>query len=164
MSDGIAQGGIPDRVIELLHGPAFMQIGTRDATLRPAHAFAVGAVVHDDRRTVTVFVPTARSGRILADLTDNGRIALGIALASHEAYQLKGIYLSWRPADAGDRARQEAYRAALLASALEAGFPEAIARPLTQGVAYVPSVGITFRADEVFQQTPGPDAGTTFVR
>jgi len=151
---------IPDRVVEVLHGPAFMQVGTRDEALRPAHTFAVGAVVHEDRQTVTVFVPTARSGRVLRDLTGNGRIALGVSLASHEAYQLKGTYVSSRPTDDAERARQEAYRAALLASTLEAGYPEAIARPLTQGFAYTPGVAITFRAEEVFLQTPGPGAGT----
>ena len=151
---------IPDRVIEFIHGPVFMQIGTRDATLRPSHAFVVGARVHDDRQTVTALVPTARADRILRDLADNGRIAFGVAHVSHESYQLKGTYLSTRPADTADRARQEAYRAALLASALEAGYPESIARPLTQGFAYTPAVAITFRAEEVHQQTPGPDAGS----
>ena len=40
------------------------------------------------------------------------------------------------------------------------GYPEAIARPLTMGLAYTPGVAITFRAEEVFLQTPGPGAGT----
>ena len=157
-------GVIPDRVVEVLHGPAFLQIGTRDEALRPAHLTAVGAVVHDDRQTVTVFVPTARAERALRDLAANGRIALGAGLASHEAYQLKGTYVSSRPTDAADRTRQEAYRAALLASALEAGFPEALARPFTLGFAHSPGVAITFRAEEVFQQTPGPGAGTLLSR
>jgi hypothetical protein len=121
---------------------------------------AVGAVVHDDRQTVTVFVPTARSGRVLRDLTGNGRIAVGLALASHESYQLKGTYISSRPTDDTDRARQEARRAALLESALEAGYPETIARPLALGLAITPGVAITFRAEQVFLQTPGPGAGT----
>ena len=151
---------IPDRVIEVLHGPAYMQIGTRDAALRPSHTFAVGAVVHDDRETVTVFVPTARARRILADLESNGRVALGIALVSHEAYQLKGSYLSTRPTDASDLARQETYRKALLDDALRVGYPDEIARPLTQGFAYTPGTAITFRAEQVFLQTPGPGAGT----
>ena len=151
---------IPDRVVEVLQGPAFMQIGSRNEALQPAHTYAVGAMVHDDRRTVTVFVPTARSGRVLRDLTENGRIALCVALASHEAYQLKGTYVSSRPADDADRVRQEAYRAMLFGSCLEAGYPEAIARPLTLGVAFTPGVAITFRAEEVFLQTPGPGAGT----
>ena len=151
---------IPDRVIEVLHGPAYMQIGTRDAALRPSHTLAVGAVVHDDRETVTVFVPTARAERILADLESNGRVALGIALVSHEAYQLKGSYLSTRPTDASDLARQETYRKALLDDALRVGYPDEIARPLTQGFAYTPGTAITFRAEQVFLQTPGPGAGT----
>jgi len=154
---------IPDRVIEMLHGPSYLQIGTRDADLRPAHTFAVGALVHEDRETVTVFVPTARAQRILADLESNGRVALGIAQVSHEAYQLKGRYLSTRPTDASDLARQEAYRKALLEDAVGIGYPEEIARPLTQGFAYTPGTAITFRAEEVFLQTPGPGAGTPLV-
>jgi hypothetical protein len=150
---------IPDRVIKALEGPAFLQIATRDRALRPRHVMAVGGMVHDDRETVTVFVPTARAEHALTNLLDNGRIALGIGLASHEAYQLKGTYLSSRPTDDADRARQEAYRAALFASALDAGYPEAIARPFTLGFAYVPGTAITFRAEEIYLQTPGPDAG-----
>ena len=151
---------IPDRVVEVLQGPAWIQIGTRDAALRPAHTVAVGGVVHDDRRTVTVFVPAARAERVLRNLKENGRLALGIALASHEAYQLKGTYVSSRPTDDADRARQERHRAAWLAAALEAGFPEAIARPITLGAAYTPGVAIAFSTEEVFLQTPGPGAGT----
>jgi hypothetical protein len=109
---------------------------------------------------VTVFVPAARSQRVLRDLTGNGRIAVGAALASHEAYQLKGTYVSSRPTDDADRVRQETYRAALLQSALEAGYPDALARPFCLGFAYAPGVAITFRAEEVFLQTPGPGAGT----
>ena len=151
---------IPDHVVEVLHGPAWIQIGSRDEALRPAHTMAVGAMVHDDRQTVTVFVPAARSERVLRDLTENGQIAVGASLASHEAYQLKGTYVSSRPTDDADRARQETRRAALLESALEAGYPPAIARPLVLGLAYTPGVAITFRAEEVFLQTPGPGAGT----
>jgi hypothetical protein len=151
---------IPERVVEVLHGSAFLQIGTRDESLRPSHVGGVGAVVHDDRQTVTVFVPASRAERALRNLTANGRVALGIGLASHEAYQLKGTYLSSRPVEAADRDRQEAYRAGLLASVLEAGYPDAIGRPLALGFAYTPGIAITFRAEQVFLQTPGPGAGT----
>src|SRR5215831_10170683 len=101
---------IPERVIEVLSGPSFVQIGTRDEHLRPAHTYAVGAIVHEDRQTVTVFVPTARATRILPHLEANGQVALGMGQFSHEAYQLKGTFLATRPTNADDRARQEAYR------------------------------------------------------
>lgn len=150
---------IPDRVVEVLHGPAVMLVGTRDAGLRPAHTCAVGAVVHDDRRTVTFFVPESRSARLLSDLQDNGRIALDFGWVSHEAYQLKGTYLSSRPTTAEEVARQETYRAKLLAEARQA-YPDEIARPWALGFAYHPGVAVTFRVEEVFLQTPGPGAGT----
>lgn len=150
---------IPDRVVEVLHGPAVMLVGTRDAGLRPAHTCAVGAVVHDDRRTVTFFVPESRSARLLSDLQDNGRIAFDFGWVSHEAYQLKGTCLSSRPTTAEDVARQEAYRAKLLAAARQV-YPDEIARPWALGFAYHPGVAVTFRVEEVFLQTPGPGAGT----
>ncbi|MBI4638476.1 MAG: pyridoxamine 5'-phosphate oxidase family protein [Candidatus Rokubacteria bacterium] len=153
---------IPDRVIELLHGPAFMQVGTRDAGLRPAHTFAVGAVVHDDRQTITVFVPESRSTRVLSDLKANGRVALGVALVSHEAYQLKGTYLTSRATGDEETALQEAYRVKWLAAVRQV-YPDEIARPLVLGFAYRPGVAITFRVEEVFLQTPGPGAGTKMV-
>jgi hypothetical protein len=150
---------IPDRVVEVLRGPAVMVVGTRDAGLRPAHVCAVGAVVDDDRRTVTFFVPESRSARLLSDLHDNGRVAFSFGVASHEAYQLKGIYLSSRPTTGEDVALQEAYRTKLFA-AMRKVYAEEIARPYALGVAYQPGVAVTFRVDEVFLQTPGPGAGT----
>ena len=149
---------IPDRVVEVLSGPAIMFAGTRDAGLRGAHTSGVGAVVHDDRRTVTFFVAESCAGRLLSDLRDNGRIAFDFGWLSHEAYQIKGTYLSSRQATDEDRARQEVYRAKLLA-AYRKIFPEEMARPLALGFSYHPGVAVTFLVDEVFVQTPGPGAG-----
>lgn len=149
---------IPDRVVEVLRGPAIMLVGSRDAGLRPAHTCAVGAIVDDDRRTVTFFVPESRSARLLSDLRDNGRVAFSFGWVSHEAYQLKGTYLSARLTTAEDTARQETHRAALLEAARQA-YPEEIARPFALGAAYHPGVAITFRVEEVYLQTPGPGAG-----
>jgi hypothetical protein len=95
----------------MVHVPSYLQLGTRDDSLRPVHTFAVGGIVHEDRQTVTVFVPIERAQRIVAHLEGNGRIALGIGQVSHEAYQIKGSYVSRRPTDADDIARQEARRA-----------------------------------------------------
>ena len=150
---------IPDRVVEVLSGPAIMFAGTRDAELRVAHTSAVGAVVHDDRQTVTFFVPESRAARLLSNLRDNGRVAFDFGWISHEAYQLKGTYLSSRPTTDEDLSRQEAYRRKLV-TALRQVYPEEIARPLALGFAYHPGVAVTFRVDEVFLQTPGPGAGT----
>ena len=150
---------IPDRVVEVLRGPSVMQVGTRDAELRPAHAYVWGVVVHDDRQTLTFFVYEKRAKRTLSDLEDNGRVALGIAQASHEAYQLKGRYVSSRTANDDDYALQEAYRSKLCA-AIGQVWPEEVVKLLFLGAAYRPGVAITFRVEEVFLQTPGPGAGS----
>ncbi len=150
---------IPDRVVEVVHGPAFMQAGSCDAKLHPAHTFVVGAVVHPDREQVTFFVPQSRSDQLLANLKENDKIALTIAMATHEAYQLKGVYVSSRPADEKDLAVQEIYRAKLFSFSHQAGYPEQIVKPLVFGLAYQPGIALTFRVGEVFLQTPGPEAG-----
>jgi hypothetical protein len=136
-----------------------MYAGTRNERLRPAQTYVIGAVVHPDRETVTFFVPESRSERILGDLKSNGRVALAVGLPTHEAYQLKGSYVSSRPTDAKDRAVQEIYRSKLLSALLQAGYPEQIVKPYILGLAYQPGVAITFRAEEIFLQTPGPEAG-----
>ena len=150
---------IPERVLEVLRGPVFMHVGTRDADLRPAHAFPLGVVVEDDRETVTFFVNEWRSKRILSDLENNGRVALAGGLLSHEAYQLKGTYLSSRPATDDEMAFQEAHRARLCAE-LSDVLPKEMVEGLFLKLACRPSVAITFRVEEVFLQTPGPGAGT----
>ena len=150
---------IPDRVVEVIHGPAFMAAGTCDAKLRPAHTCVIGAVVHPNKGHVTFFVPESRSEQILANLRENGKIALGVGMATHEAYQLKGVYVSSRPTDEKERAVQETYRATLFSFSHQVGYPEQIVKPYVFGFAYEPGIAITFRAGEVFLQTPGPDAG-----
>ena len=150
---------IPERVVVVLRGPAFMHVGTRDADLRPAHAFPLGVLVADDRQTVTFFVNEWRAKRILSDLENNGRVAFAFGLLSHEAYQLKGVYISSRPATEDEIAFQEAHRSTLCGQLVNF-LPKEVAEGLFLSLACRPSVAIVFRAEEVFLQTPGPGAGT----
>jgi hypothetical protein len=154
---------ISEKLVEFIHGPVFMAIGTRNEKLRPAHTFIAGAIVGQDRETITCFVLQSRAEKIIGNLENNGRIALNVGSPSHEAYQLKGRYLSVRPTDAKDVAIQEIYRAKLLALMLQYGYPEQIAKPLILGARYQPAVAITFRVEEIFLQTPGPEAGKKLV-
>lgn len=150
---------VPEKLVEFIQGPTFLYAGTRDEKLRPTHTWAVGAIVGPDRETVTFFVPQSRADRILTDLKQNGRVALAAGKPTHEAYQLKGVYVSSRPADGKDGAIQEIYRNKLWTFGVQCGYPEQIAKPLVLGFAYQPAVAITFRVEEIFLQTPGPDAG-----
>ena len=154
---------IPDRVAEHLQGPSFIQVATRNAELRPAHAHVLAAVVHDDKQTVTFFVAEKRSKQIVADLENNGRVALEAAQATHEAYQMKGKYVSSRPSTEEDYAVQEKYQKMIVEGLLQF-FPEELAKPLAAVESdYRPSIAITFRVEEIYLQTPGPGAGTKMV-
>jgi hypothetical protein len=150
---------IPERIVEAVHGPAVMYVGTRNERLHPAQAFVIGAVVQSDRETVTFFIPESRSTRIVSDLTNNGRVALAVSLVTHEAYQLKGGFIAARPATAQECIVQGIYRSKLLSALLQAGYPEQIIKPFVLGLAYTPAVAISFRVEEIFLQTPGPEAG-----
>lgn len=150
---------IPDKVVEAVHGSAVIFAGTRDERLHPAQTFVIGAVAHPDRETITFFVPESRAERILSDLKNNGRVALAVSLITHEAYQLKGSYIASCPTDAKDRAVQEISRTKLVSAMIQVGYPEQLVKPLVLGFAYQPGVAITFRVEEVFLQTPGPEAG-----
>ena len=90
---------IPEKVVAFIQGPAFIKAGTRNEELRPAHAYCVGAMVSPDRETVTIFVPESRSEKILDNLKSNGRITVAFSRGTHESYQLKGAFVSVRPAD-----------------------------------------------------------------
>jgi len=150
---------IPDRPFEVLQGPAFMHVGTRNAELRPAHAFAYSAVPHPDRQTVTFFLGPVGCAKTLDNLAQNGKVAFEFGLVTHEAYQLKGTFLSSRPTNEDDLALQEANRGKLF-DIVRRGYPEEMARRLVLDVILRPGVAVTFRVEEVYLQTPGPGAGT----
>ena len=153
---------IPDRVIEVLTGPSYIQIGTRDAE-PPAGSHVRGGRRWSTRiaETVTVLVPTrprargfwptwrATAGSPSASPWPRTRPTSSRAATSPRAPPTRATSPGRRPT--GET---------LLDDALRVGFPEEIARPLTQGLAYTPSIAITFRAEQVYLQTPGPGAGT----
>jgi hypothetical protein len=133
-----------------------MTMGTRDARLEPHFARVMGAVVHDDRTHVTLFVPRALVGQTLSDLEDNGRIAFqAVEPGIFHAFQLKGRYVSHRDANGDEEAMQIAYRDRTIDLVrkyhMSHGFwSEAL---------FHPAVAITFSVEESYTQTPGPGAG-----
>lgn len=148
---------IPEKLIEFLHGPVVLNVGTRDEKLHPFLNWVVGLRVNTDQETITFFVHEPQSERMLGNLKDNGRIALtAVAMPSHETYQFKGAYVSSRKSDNQDLAIQEIYRDKLIShfTQMSAYWDEYI-----RTIAYTPSVAVTFRVEDIFVQTPGPEAG-----
>lgn len=131
-------------------------VGTRDARLRPDCVRAAGVRADSGASTLTVFLPAATSERALANLADNGRIAVTVTRAvDHRSLQLKGGVLEVRPSHPEERAEIERYLELLAADWGHVGVP----RQATKSMNHWPSFTVTLRCEALFEQTPGPDAG-----
>lgn len=130
--------------------------GTRDPLHRPDCGRAVGARVEPGRTEVTVFVPQATSAMALANLRDNGRLAVCFSRTlDHHAIQLKGRMVACSDATEDDRHLVERHRRALVDSYAFVGIPARI----TLRIRHWPCHAIRMLVETVFVQTPGPGAG-----
>jgi hypothetical protein len=147
---------LPPDLFSLLDGPSIMHLATRDAELQPTSTFAFGLQNAGNGREVTVFLPATVAPRMIANLRDNGEMALNlIRPTDHRAVQIKGMWLGERRTDDADRAFVERYRDALTQELGLVGVPRSIWRR----VLWWPSLALRMEVREVYVQTPGPKAG-----
>ena len=131
-------------------------VGTVDPQGFPAPCRGVAIASNDDLQTVTVFVPVATSQETIRNVALTRRLAVAASHpVDHCTTQLKGLVTEAR------LARED--EAPVVRRALE-GFAEilegvGVPRRLTQMAAHWPAFAITMRVDDVFDQTPGPQAG-----
>jgi hypothetical protein len=134
-------------------------VGTRDAAMRPACTLAAGVVFPGAGR-VTVYVSEAAGAETLANLEANGSIAVVFEeILSHNTVQLKGRVTQIRPAAEGERAAIERAMAGFFAQVEAAGGAPGVVRQVRRW----PCRAVTFSVVDVFEQTPGPKAGTPFA-
>jgi len=148
-------------VFAFLRGGNSLSVGTRDAQLLPECARAVGLRVWDDRRHVSLFVPEGPGRRTLENLRDNGRVAIAVSHPpDHRSLQIKGQLLSLSPVGAEDAKFVSAY-VRQLAQVLDLlGLPSHI----VERVNHAPCQRADLRVEELYQQTPGPGAGSVLDR
>lgn len=149
---------ISDDVLAFLRGGKSLVIGTRDEQLLSECARGVGLRAAEDRRHVSVFLAEASSRRTLANLRENGRIAIGLSHPpDHRSLQLKGRVTGLAPADDEDLLFVKNYVAELAEVLDVVGVPARI----THRVNYLPCIKVEVLVEEIYLQTPGPDAGST---
>jgi hypothetical protein len=137
-----------------------VQIGTRDADLRPHGARAVAARVEPDGVHFVVYLAEVAAARILADLESNGRAAVVFCRPYDDrACQVKGTFVAVRPAGESERRFVERRWNAFLDQLEQIGIP----RAATTGWVTWPAVAIRLRVTAVFDQTPGPHAGAALA-
>ena len=133
--------------------------GARDRDNMPTLVCGIGCRVAPDRDRVTVFLPASQCAELLANVRDNGAIAVVFCQPStHRTIQLKGTDATVVSLAPGDHERMAAQAAALAADIIGIGYREDPVRTL---LAYAPEdvVAVAFTPAAAFQQTPGPNAG-----
>jgi len=147
---------IRSELVEFLTSGVSLLVGTRDVRLVPACLRAMGVAIAADRTGLTVFVPKATGARTLANLRDNGRIAVTFSrVIDLKGVQIKGKCIGMRDATEAEHALQARYLDAFCGALEEIGMP----RPISARFAFWPSVAVEVRAESLFEQTPGPSAG-----
>lgn len=149
---------IPPAIVELLRTGVSVNVGTRDAERIPECTRGWGIWVEDDRNAVTLLLTESASTQTLANLRENGLIAVTCSRPTdHVTCQLKGTVTRVRPATTQDYERQRQWRRAFLGELMAVGVPSEQAAALIMQ----PAVAVEVRVTGVFAQTPGPGAGET---
>jgi hypothetical protein len=150
---------LSEELAEFVEGGLSMLVGTRDAALRPKVDRAVGSVVGADRQTITIYLNKELGAQAVANLNDNGALAVTVSRPyDHRTLQLKGQMLSLREGTEEDRTKQERWLTGFVEHLYIVGLPRSVVRQLK----VYPSVAVTMRIDDLFEQSPGPGAGRRF--
>lgn len=152
--------GVAGQLPPLLEGLVAVHVATRDAALVPDEVMAAAALLEPDGRSLTVYLPDATSATALANLRENGQIAVVLSQPiTHRTVQLKGRVETIRPAGEDEREAVERFAAAFDAEVAAIGLPPAALRRRNRW----PCTAATFAVREGFEQTPGPRAGEPLV-
>lgn len=152
----VARPLISDTLATFIESGLSINVGSRDKNLEPDGGIAWAARVHDDRGQITLYLHRDAAKAMLRNLRKYPEIAVLFERpTNHRACQVKGTFVSSRPAKNAERALVE-NQSELFSKDLEAlGIP----RELLTGSEIWPCVAIQLRAAELFEQTPGPGAG-----
>jgi hypothetical protein len=154
---------IPPEIKAHIERGASVMVGTRDSELVPELVRAWGPRVSRDRKHVSVCVATAAGGKTLANLRDNARLAVTFALPSNSnAIQVWGRCIGTGRPLRDDLAAVQQHRDTFARVNTDIGVPRPFIEALWQHeLAGSPAmVRIRFVAEQIFNQTPGPDAGS----
>jgi hypothetical protein len=145
-----------DRVRRCLEGGTSVLVGSVNRQGMPSCCRGIAVISDDGLATMTVYVPLASSQETIANIATTHRIAVSVTHpVGHTSVQLKGTTGTARLAEDGEAALLR-NRVDALADVLDSiGLP----RRITQSLAYWPSYAIDVQVEEIYEQTPGPNAG-----
>jgi hypothetical protein len=145
------------RVKRCLDAGMSLLVATVNAENVPSCCRAIALASADDLATVTVYLPLATSHETVQNIATTRRLAIAATYPPDNfSIQLKGT--------AGDARLARDEEAAFVRSRLNA-FADVldttgIPRRVTANASCWPAFAVDMRVEQVFDQTPGPNAGT----
>lgn len=131
-------------------------VATRDSDLQPDGAVGWAVRVHEGGTHVTLFTHEQAAAELLRNLERHPEIAIDIDQpTSHRACQVKGRYLSHRPATDADRPIVERQVEGFARELEQIGIP----RAMSDAWNVWPATALELEVTHLFEQTPGPGTG-----
>ncbi len=154
----------PDQTA-FLQGPLSMNVGAVGRDGWPCVTRAQGIVVARDRRSLTVLLSAAR-GQAVLDALDAGSAITLVASRplTHATLQLKAARAERVSINATLRAASARCVAAFGAELASLGYGQSAIGALAAILPTGDLAGLRFAPEVVFDQTPGPQAGTVLAR
>jgi hypothetical protein len=152
----IIRAMLKTRLPEYLEPRVSIIVGTVSAERMPACCRAIAIRADDELSVFTVYVPVATSEETIANVASTRRIAVVCSRPlTHSTVQIEGTVREVRLAPEGERAFVSGRLAAFADELGDLGFP----RGNIASLAHWPAFAIELAAEELYEQTPGPDAG-----
>ena len=133
----------------------FGHFGVASIDNKTRHVDTLGVVINNSN-LLTCFFLKSECEEVINFLKSSGRISFFVGMISHEAYNFKGQFVSSEKLDNADLKISEKYTNNIIDIITSVGLSKDAA---LDKFGKVPDLGITFKVDKVYIQTPGPDAG-----
>ena len=131
-------------------------VATVDAGGRPMSCRGVALKSDDDLETITVYLPVATSHETIQNIATTRRLAIATTHPTdHCATQLKGTAQETRLSHDHEAAFVRSQVDAFALALDRLGVP----KRMTHSMAHWPAFAIRVRVEQIFEQSPGPNAG-----
>lgn len=141
---------------ELIEAGVGMVVATRDAEMRPDLCVAMGVSWSEDPQFFTVYIDSQRSKQALRNIQDNSHIAVSLSRpCTFKAAQLKGRVVKVREMNDLDREQSKKWSEGYRKEIRLIGVMSDAALGLLRN----PDTAAEVRIENIYNQTPGPNAG-----
>lgn len=151
---------LTEDVARFMQSGISISVASRDVRRVPSLARAAGCYVSADYQQVTLLLLPSQARQLLADISSSGVIAVVFSSPStNRTLQVKGGLLALHDASAADREIAAKQREAFANVLIPLGYAHDLAFAVHCRDAK-DMTAVTFTPTDLFEQTPGPRAGT----